>query len=146
MPPAVVFDHVFKASDKDFIKAGVGLRRISHTALRPARRVKEQLTPQDYEAARAQAEGYLGRFPVEQHTALPQSAIVGAYLRDTPVDTALWLVGARTAGGRLPGIAHSTIQALREIGLLFELGETGDGMLAYPGAVVSKPTCPTPLV
>ncbi|MHB8625526.1 MAG: hypothetical protein ACYDBJ_00675 [Aggregatilineales bacterium] len=142
MPPAVVFDHAFNTNDVAFIETGAQLHHVYTNALRLLRTEKGRLAPADYEAARVQAEGYLNSFSQEEQTALLRGAIVSAYLMDTPVDTALWLSGVRTDQGRLPGIAHKTMQALREIGVLDEVGETGDGLLAYPGASISEPIYP----
>ena len=139
MPPAVVFDHAFNSSDLALIEAGAELHRVYHNALRLLRMAKGRLALTDYEAARVQAEGYVNGFSQEEQPALLRGAIVSAYLLDTPVDTALWLSGVRTDQGRLPGIAHKTMQALREIGVLDEVGETSEGVLAYPGGSFSTP-------
>ncbi len=138
MPPAAVFDHVFNASDLALIQAGEGLHHAYHNALRLQRRQKLALLPEDYEVAREQAEQYLAQFPIEQHSAILRGAIVSAYMKDEVRDRVLWLPGAKTAQGRAPGIAHKTIQALREIGVLQEVGETSVGLVAYPGAVISE--------
>jgi hypothetical protein len=42
-------------------------------------------------------------------------------------------------GKRASGIAQKSIQALREVGALDEIGETGYGLIAYPGATVRQP-------
>ncbi len=139
MPPAVIFDHVFNDSDLPFIEVGTGLHHAYHNRLRLLFRQKNQLSPEDYETAREEAEHYLARFPEEQHTAILRGAIVSAYLWEEPSDTVLWLPGPKTGQGRVPGIAHKTIAALREIGVLQEVGETKLGLLIYPGASVSEP-------
>ncbi|MHB8629594.1 MAG: hypothetical protein ACYDBJ_24235 [Aggregatilineales bacterium] len=140
MPPSLVFDHVFNANDLALIDAGTELHRVYKNALRLVRKQKNRLSSDDYEMARAQAEAYLDHFSAEQQTALLRGAMVSAYLSDNPSDAVLWLPGAKTDRGRAPGIAHKTIQALREIGVLDEIGETSEGILVYPGAVVSAPT------
>ncbi len=139
MPPAVIFDHVFNDSDLAFIEAGAGLHHAYYNTLRLLLRKKQQLSPEDYETARGQAESYLARFSSEHHTAILRGAIVSAYMQEHASDTVLWLPGAKTKQGRAPGIAHKTIEALREIGVLQEVGETSLGLLAYPGATISEP-------
>jgi len=63
-------------------------------------------------------------------------------MNDTPTsDAAVWVPGIQTPEyGRLPGIAETTLSALREIGLLNEIDQTEDGVIAYPGAVIEEPT------
>ena len=82
--------------------------------------------------ARQAAEGYLARFPEAQHTAILRGAMVSAYMGETPTsDNAVWLMGEqRPDGSRAPGIAQKSIQALREVGALDEIGQTEYGLIA----------------
>ncbi len=95
----------------------------------------------DHEAARLAVEGHLARFPETQHTAILRGAMVSAYMGETPTsDNSVWLMGERRPDGtRAPGIAQKSIQALREVGALDELGETQYGLIAYPGATMREP-------
>ncbi len=139
MPPAVIFDHAFDADDPTALEAGAGLLHVYNNAIRQALRKDRSLSPEAYDAARHEAEAYLAQFPAEQQTAVVRGAIVSGYMRDKPSDAVLWLVGDKTPEGQTPGIASFTIQALREVGVLDELGETKVGLLRYPGAVVETP-------
>ena len=59
---------------------------------------------------------------------------------DSGADTAVWLAGGKEkVDQRLPdigpsSIAHETIEALREIGLLDNVMESEYGLLIYPNA------------
>ncbi|MBN1311373.1 MAG: hypothetical protein JXB30_08125, partial [Anaerolineae bacterium] len=87
------------------------------------------------------AEGYLARFPEGRHTAILRGAMTSAYMGEMPTsDNAVWLMGEqRSDGSRAPGIAQKSIQALREVGALDEIGETEVGLIAYPGAIMHEP-------
>ena len=66
-------------------------------------------------------------------------------MRDAPgSDAALWLPGPKTDDGQQLGIAQKTIAALREVGVLDELGDVQidgrSGVMRYPGADVTEPT------
>ena len=56
--------------------------------------------------------------------------MVSAYMGETPTsDNAVWLMGEqRPDGSRAPGIAQKSIQALREVGALDEIGQTEVGV------------------
>jgi hypothetical protein len=136
MPPAVVFDHAF--DEPEFIELGAGLQRAYYSTIQERLRQHTPLTPDDYDHARHEAEAYLKRFPPQQHTSIVRGAIVSGYLRDKPSDRVVWLSGEKTPQGRAPGIAQITLRALREIGVLQELGETTLGILVYPGAVTRE--------
>jgi hypothetical protein len=72
---------------------------------------------------------------------LLRGAMVSAYMGEMPTsDNAVWLMGEQQPhGSRAPGIAQKSIQALREVGVLNEIGETSLGLIAYPGAAVREP-------
>jgi hypothetical protein len=104
-------------------------------------KAKGRLSDEDFDQARIETERYLAQFPEEQHTSILCGAMVSAYMSETPEsDAAIWLPGEKTETGRKPGIAHKSIQALREIGVLDEIAETPDGLVAYPGASIQEPT------
>jgi hypothetical protein len=60
---------------------------------------------------------------------------------ETPTsDNAVWLMGGQQDdSSRAPGVAQKSIQALREVGVLDEIGGTSLGLIAYPGATVHEP-------
>jgi hypothetical protein len=139
MPPRAVFDSVF--DDPETVRLGGGLNATYARALKRARRERGRLDDADYDRARAETEAYLDRFPPERQTAILRGAMVSAYLGETPEsDAAVWLPGAKTETGRQPGIAHQSIRALREIGVLDEIAQTPEGLVAYPGASIKEPT------
>lgn len=140
MPPAAIWDHAFNETDMELLHVGAGLNYVYNNATRLMRHQQGQLGPTVYDAARLKAEKYLNRYPAEQHGAILRGAIVAAYMADKPVDRVLWLTGEKTEQGHLPGMAQKTIQALREIGVLNEVGQTGLGVISYPGATVSEAT------
>lgn len=139
VPPARLFDHAFNQADRQMMDVGATLNRVYKNTLNKAIRKQGQLTPADYEAARIATEGYLAQFPDDQHSAILRGALVSTYLSDNPTDSALWMRGAKTENGYAPGMANKTLKALREIGVLDELGEVSGRVVRYPGAVVSEP-------
>src|SRR5690606_35392582 len=94
-----------------------------------------------HEAARLAVEGFLARHAAERHTAILRGAMVSAYMGETPSsDNAVWLMGEKQPDGtRAPGIAQKSIRALREVGVLDEIGETALGLIAYPGTARHAP-------
>ncbi|MBN1309860.1 MAG: hypothetical protein JXB30_00480 [Anaerolineae bacterium] len=60
---------------------------------------------------------------------------------ETPTsDNAVWLMGKQHPdGSRAPGIVQKSIQAMREVGALDEIGEMEIGLIAYPGAAMRRP-------
>src|SRR5579871_3785020 len=139
VPPARLFDHAFNQAERRALDAGAGLNRIYKNTLNSAIRKQGKLLPQDYEAARIATENYLNQFPENEHGAVIRGALVSTYLADKPSDAALWMRGAKTETGHAPGMANKTLKALREIGVLDELGEVSGKLVRYPGAVVSEP-------
>ncbi len=139
MPPARLWDHAFNEADRHFIDIGASLNRVYKSTLNQAIRKQHRLLPQDYEAARIATEGYLEQFTAEEQGAIIRGVLVSTYLSDNPSDAALWMRGEKTETGHAPGMANKTIRALREIGVLDELGEVSGQLVRYPGAVVSEP-------
>ena len=89
------------------------------------------------ERAKAAAEDYLMHFPPERRGAILLGALASVYEKeDGGSDTAVWL--ARGKGEiNQPGIdqnsiAHQTIKALRDLGLLDDIISTKEGVVVYP--------------
>ncbi len=139
MPPQAVFDSALE--DPQSVRLGGQLNAAYARAIRERPRPDMPPTPDDHEAARLAVEGHLARHPAERHTAILRGAMVSAYMGETPAsDNAVWLMGEqRPDGSRTPGIAQKSIQALREVGVLDEIGETQLGLIAYPGATIREP-------
>jgi hypothetical protein len=137
MPPAAVFSSAFE--QPDLVTAGASLHHVYADALRRMRRQKDQLTPEDYDAARDKAEAYLKQFPPEQQGAILRGAMAAIYLTEKHDDSVLWLRGQKLEEGYAPGLAQATLDALREVGVLDEVDTTQVGVIAYPGAVVEAP-------
>ena len=84
---------------------------------------------------------YLNRFDESEHGTVLRGAMVAAYMDDEPSDAALWMIGEKTEHGTLPGMVQRTMQALREVDILDEIGATANGgVIHYPDATVSEPT------
>lgn len=139
MPPQAVFDAAME--DPESIRLGGMLNQTYAKAIRSRPQPELPPTLDDHEIARQTVEGYLNRFPEEQHTTILRGAMVSAYMGEEPSsDNAVWLMGEkREDGSRAPGVAQKSIQALREIGVLDEVGETSLGTIVYPGATVREP-------
>ena len=94
---------------------------------------------------REQCEAFLSRYPEEdQHRILRVRSIrpiPAIRMEDAPPMPPCGQKGQLDpeAGERQRGIEHKTIDALREIGVLDEIGETTEGLLVYPGAVIDEP-------
>ncbi|MBX3059862.1 MAG: hypothetical protein KF770_25700 [Anaerolineae bacterium] len=105
------------------------------------------------ERAKAAAEDYLAHFPPERRGAILLGALASVYgkeeggsdtARPERSDGAVWLAGdkdkssiSRTGIGEA-SIAHETIVALQEIGLLDELVLTKEGLIVYPAVLDSE--------
>ncbi len=139
VPPALLFNHAFNQTDHSMLDIGASLNRVYKNTLNTAIRKQGRLMPENYEAARIATEGYLNQFPAEEHGAIVRGALVSTYLSDNPSDAGLWMRGAKTETGYAPGMANKTLSALREIGVLDELGQVSGKVVRYPGAVVSEP-------
>jgi hypothetical protein len=126
LPPPALFEHVFTSPEFDYIEAGRGLHTTHHTTLRLLLRETTRLSASDYAQARAATEAYLERFPTALQPIMLRTALVSGYMSEQPSDTVLWFHGSTTEQGRTPGIAHRTIAALRDIGLLHETGKQSE--------------------
>jgi hypothetical protein len=141
-PPEALFASV--AGESEVVALGAKLNQTYAWALKRAP-AGERL-----ELARRAVEDYLAHFPPGRREAVLRGALASAYLNDRPVsDGAVWLAGVKGVGGqREAGVAHLTVGALRTIGLLNEVAETGHGLLIYPNAeaaTTSRPSSTLPL-
>lgn len=139
MPPQAVFDSAME--DPESIQLGGQLNAKYAREMRSRSRPDMPPTDVDHDAARVAVEKYLARFPEEQHTTILRGAMVSAYMGEkSSSDNAVWLMGEKLPDGtRAPGIAQKSIQALREVGALDEIGQTETGLIAYPGASIQEP-------
>ncbi len=154
-PPLELFEH-----GRDWLTIGKELRQ---TYSRVMRQVKDEEAIDDvtFAAARIASEAFLNRWPVEKRPYVLLGAAAYLYAQGPqngePVrDGLLWQLGApknggdidseddnddgvvANTGGRLPGIANLTIEALRHIGLLGEPVWTRAGAALY----VADAPCP----
>ncbi|MCI0578139.1 MAG: hypothetical protein L0331_18295, partial [Chloroflexi bacterium] len=139
-PPRELFDSAF--GDPAAVALGA---RLNQAYARTVKQLAKQqpdgeLTAEDHEAARRAVETYLAGYSASRRSAILRGALASAYLGETAgSDTAAWLAGARTEQGRQPGVAHNSIQALRDIGLLDEVDQMAGGVLVYPNAAPERP-------
>jgi hypothetical protein len=127
MPPQALFDI---AHDENCYAEGAMLNSLYTRIL--------QTTPHSYDRVRQACEQYLYKKDTPQ---IIRAALSHYYLNDDHNGNAAacWQYGQRQPqGGRAPGIAQMTLDALREIGLLDELDTTGCGLLVYPGASIKQ--------
>jgi hypothetical protein len=129
-PPQEVLD----AADPKTVKLGAGLNKAYTAALRMGKGSYTNVL----ERAKAAAEDYLAHFPPGQRGAILLGALASVYRKeDGGSDTAVWLAGSKEETGQShPGIgpssiAHETIEALREIGLLDDIIATKEGIVVY---------------
>lgn len=139
-PPREVFDSVFE--DREAITLGAEFNATYARTL--------QQTRGDYDRAREASETFLNRFDEQDQNRILRGAIYNTYMgadRDghTRSDAAVWQKGRRDpeTGRRERGIEHRTLRALRETGALDEIGETSQGVMAYPGATTTTPPVQT---
>jgi len=144
MPPAQLFDHAFNADEREYLGAGIALNKLYSTVrgkLLHRKQGQDRLTEADMTTIRRNLDAFLSRYDEREHGAILRGALVATYLSDDPSDAALWLLGEKTEQGHAPGMAQRTLQALREIGILDEIGATANGsVIRYPGATISEPT------
>lgn len=144
MPPAKLFDHAFNADESEYLGAGIALNKLYGTVrgkLLHRKQGRDRLTEADMTTIRRNLDHFLSRYDESEHGAILRGAMVATYLSDEPSDAALWLLGEKTEQGHAPGMAQRTLQALRDIGILDEIGATANaGVIRYPGATTSEPT------
>jgi hypothetical protein len=137
-PPQEVLDVAL--ADPETVKLGAGLNKAYTAALRMGKGKYENVL----ERAKDAAEDYLAHFLPEQRGAILLGALASVYGKeDGGSDTAVWLAGDK---GRerphldlgSPSIAHQTIEALREMGLLDDIITTKEGLVVYPAEMNSR--------
>jgi len=143
MPPARLFDHAFNAHERQHIQTGIALNKLYSTTrgkILHSKRGGQRLDEADMQVIRVQLDHFLSRFDESEHGAILRGALVATYMTDEPSDAALWMLGAKTDHGARPGMAQKTILALREVGILDEIGTVDGRVVSYPGATISEPT------
>jgi hypothetical protein len=129
-PPQAVLDVVL--TDPEAVKLGAGLNKAYAATLRMGKKGEYVNV---LERAKAATEDYLAHFPPERRGAILLGALASVYGKEEGgSDTAVWLVGNKEAAGN-GSIAHQTILALREIGVLDDLIVTEAGLIAYPAGM-----------
>ena len=126
-PPQAVLD----AADPEAVKLGAGLNKAYAAALRMGKGYHSSVL----ERAKVAAEDYLAHFSPEKRGAILLGALASVYGKeDGGADTAVWLAGSKeTSHPWLPNsIAHETIEALREAGILDDIIKTKEGLVMYP--------------
>lgn len=129
-PPQAVLDAAL--ADPEAVKLGAGLNKAYAVALRMGKGQHANVL----ERAKAAAEDYLAHFPPKQRGAILLGALASVYGKEGGgADTAVWLAGDRGKDDQSQpqtSIAHQTIEALREAGLLDDLIMTKEGLIVYP--------------
>ena len=132
-PPQMVLDAAL--ADPGVMKLGAGLNKAYAAALRTGKGKYNSVL----ERAKAVAENYLAHFPSEQRGKILLGALGSVYGKeDGGADTAVWLGESKGADGQLLpdigqfSVAHHTIEALREIGMLDDIMMTQEGIVVYP--------------
>ncbi|MCB9005773.1 MAG: hypothetical protein H6656_00035 [Ardenticatenaceae bacterium] len=137
-PPQAVLDAV--EGDPEAVKLGAGLNKAYAAALRMGKGHHTSVL----ERAKAAAKDYLAHFPPERRGSILLGALASVYGKeDGGADTAVWLAGSKEDADQFqPGIGHSsiahkTIEALRETGILDNIIQTKEGLVIYPAALDS---------
>ncbi|MCA9947907.1 MAG: hypothetical protein KC449_30705, partial [Anaerolineales bacterium] len=111
------------------VQLGAGLNKAYTAALRMGKKGQHANV---LERARAAAEDYLAHFPPERRGAILLGALASVYGKeDGGADTAVWLAGDSGEAGQY-SLAHQTVNALREVGLLYDILMTKEGLVVYP--------------
>ncbi|MBK8900272.1 MAG: hypothetical protein IPM53_03745 [Anaerolineaceae bacterium] len=136
-PPQAVLDAV--KGDPEAVQLGAGLNKAYAAALSVGKKGQQANV---LERAKAATEDYLAHFPPERRGAIMLGALASVYGKeDGGMDTAVWLAGSKKGPDQpQPGIdhskvAHETIKALREIGLLDDIIATREGLVVYPATL-----------
>lgn len=135
-PPQAVLDAA--QTDPEAVKLGAGLNKAYAAALRMGKLALSKAEGGKHssvlERAKFAAEDYLAHSPPEGRGAILLGALASVYGKeDGGVDTAVWLVGSKDDVTQLQtSIAHHTIEALRQAGLLDDIIVTKEGLVVYP--------------
>jgi hypothetical protein len=139
MPPQALFDHAF--ANPEAIQLGAGLNQAYTAVLRTQ---KKGAYSNVLERAKHVAEDYLAHFPPERRPGILLGALASVYGKEERgSDAAVWLAGRKDEQDLTqPGIgasliAHQTIEALRQIGLLDDIIVTKAGLVVYPAEMTS---------
>ncbi|MCK5921449.1 MAG: hypothetical protein KAG66_10950 [Methylococcales bacterium] len=131
MPPQTLFDSV--AEDVEMMRLGRKLNQVFAGRLnqRPTNVGQTPMTN-----ARRAAERFLSHFPPVQQRQILRGALVSVYGGKMPAsDAVVWLGEDKQMPEQYVSIAHRTIQALREIGILDDLVMTTEGIILYPSSL-----------
>lgn len=139
-PPKALFDATH--GDQDAIQLGARLNQTHAAALAMGKKGKYSNV---LERAKHAVEDYLLHFPPDRRSAILRGALASVYSRGKPgSDAAVWLTGSRDhtgqswIGSKQSSIAHETIVALREAGLLDDIIPTKEGLAVYPKQMDDK--------
>ncbi|MCC6604751.1 MAG: hypothetical protein IT327_16195 [Anaerolineae bacterium] len=131
-PPHAVLE--VASADPEAVQLGAGLNKTYAAALR---RGKGQF-PNVLESAKAAVEDYLAHFPTERRGVILLGALASVYgKKDGGADTAVWLAAGKGAPGS-GAVAHLTIEALRELGILDDIIVTKEGLVVYPSEEIGS--------
>jgi hypothetical protein len=112
------------------VRLGAGLNQTCAAALRMGKGEYGNVL----ERAKVAVEDYLAHFPPERHGEILLGALASVYGKEgSGSDTAVWL--GKSKGDLIQfqtSIAHQTIEALRQVGLLNDIIETKEGLVIYP--------------
>jgi hypothetical protein len=134
-PPLELFDH-----GSDWLHVGKELRQAYSRVMRQAINANDGIDHEDYNAARAASEAFLGQWPADKLHCVLLGATAYLYAQGPqngePVrDALIWQLGKKRDGegnGREAGIAQAMLGALRQIGLLGEpVWTTAGAVLHY---------------
>jgi hypothetical protein len=128
-------------ADPEMVKLGAGLNKAYAAALRMGKGQHTSVL----ERAKAAAEDYLAHFPPERRGSVLLGALASVYGKEGGgADTAVWLSGRKEETNQpQPGIgqssvAHETIEALRQIGVLDDVIDTKEGLVVYPAEMLRE--------
>ncbi|MFZ0548727.1 MAG: hypothetical protein WAM60_24970, partial [Candidatus Promineifilaceae bacterium] len=130
-PPEKLLEQV----SAEAIRLGAGLNQAYAAAFRMGKGEHENVL----ERARAEAEDFLAHFPPEKRGEILLGALASVYKKeDGGSDAAVWLSASKTNRQQNQGesdkfsVAHLTIAALRQYGLLDDLIVTKAGLVVFP--------------
>ena len=133
-PPQAVLGAAL--ADPEAVQLGAGLNKAYAAALRMGKKGQHANV---LERARAAADDYLAHFPPERRGAILLGALASVYGKeDGGMDTAVWLSGRKEQTPKpqpvmgQSSVAHETIEALRQVGLLGDIVATKEGLVIYP--------------
>lgn len=136
MPPLKVLQ-----AGTPWLKEGAELRSVYSQFIRARQTMDTWLSEEDFDQARELIENHLSTFPADLRGSVLLGALTRVYLTDRSTneqgnevisDTFAWMLGAKTGGIRLPGVAHTTMEALRKLSVLqTHIEDPEFGLLSY---------------